>query len=86
MRPEVGGKGEVGIQRWRPNSLLKPSQIGRLIANEGEELLSRPVTPVGELIAVFFLVSREGLALSRHIHTPTRGTKARNPSSITYND
>lgn len=33
-----------------------------------------------------FVVSREGLALSRHIHTPTRGTKVRNPSSITYND
>ena len=55
MCPEVGSEREIGIQRRRPNPLLEPSQVGRLISNEGEEFLSRPVTPVRELVAVFFL-------------------------------
>lgn len=56
MRPEVGRKREVGVQRRRPDPFLEPGQIGCLISNEGEEFLSRPVTPVRELVAVFFLV------------------------------
>lgn len=92
MCPEVGSKREVGIQRWRPNSLLKPSQIGRLIANEREEFLSRPVTPVRELVTVFFFFRAKSISTQSpytHIHTNTQtltGTKPRNPSNVTYND
>lgn len=52
MRPEVCGKGEIGIERRRPDLFLEPSQIGCLIADEGKEFLSRPVTPKRELTAV----------------------------------
>lgn len=34
---------------------MKPSQIWSFIANEGKELLSRPISPVRELIAVFVI-------------------------------
>ena len=76
MCPEVGSKREVGIQRGRPNSLLKPSQIGRLVANEREEFLSRPVTPVRELVTVFFFfLAQKALALNHLTHTSTQTHK-----------
>lgn len=53
MSPEICGEGEIGIKRRRPHSFLTPGQVRRLIADEGEEFLSRPVTPGRQLIAVY---------------------------------
>jgi hypothetical protein len=53
MGAQVGSEGEIGIQGRRPDLLLEPGQVRRFIANQGEECLSRPVTPGRELGSIY---------------------------------
>lgn len=47
MGAEVGRECEIRVEGWRADFLLHPSQIWRLISDQWDELLSRPVPPEG---------------------------------------
>lgn len=53
MGAEVGRECEIRVESGRADFLLYPSQIWRLIPDQWDELLSRPIPPEGQSVRIY---------------------------------
>jgi hypothetical protein len=52
MGAEIGGKRKERIKHGRAHLVLKPSEVGRLEAHDGQDLLPGPIPPFRKAVLV----------------------------------